>query len=316
MDWPYLRCSLIIFHFKLCLLCIGCVHLSNSNEFRVVLNPFKQTDCITKCQNGLLANVDRLVLSGKIYVQAPAPPMGTVASIQLKLEESNDPSNLYIAPLDSCFGHGSHTESFYCEKTDSANVFHVYLNMSADVSLSEKEVVIRVFTDENSQLGNFVKLPKIYNWWNATLTLNGHSLTNGCSGIELEKDTSEITLCCKNIASPCDAIIHHMGVTQVKAKDCVRYTIPEGAIKDFTFTSEACGQPNLAHSYRCQLTPLQTGMDKESGSNDITLKLIVPVSGVVLFIIMCIYWIYKHFFAGKKNNDILYESDRTKFKQY
>ncbi|XP_055867333.1 uncharacterized protein LOC106064859 [Biomphalaria glabrata] len=286
MDWPYFRCSLICRHFSLILglLCVGCVYLSRTNEFTAVLNPLRQTDCITKCQDGLLAKVDRLVLSGKIDIKDPAPGLGTVASLQLKLSENTEPNDLSIVDLDSCFGHGPNTESFYCEKTDSANVFHVYLNMSADVSLSEKEVVIRVSTYENSQLGNFVKLPKIYNLQNAVLTLNSHSLTHGCSGIELEKETSEITLCCINMASPCEAIIHHMGVTQVKAKDCVTYTIPEGAIRDFTFTFKACNQPNLVHSYRCQLKVLQTGKAQESGSDDVTFT-ILPVLGIVAFIL-------------------------------
>ncbi|KAH9496752.1 hypothetical protein Btru_009302 [Bulinus truncatus] len=196
------------------------IKLSIENVGITILD-FKQSDCKTTCNKGLLAKYDKASLTALLNLSNVAEKSNAaiIVSTEMKTSKSNRYFVLEEIKLDSCLNNSSIQIRCTVLKTD---LYKIEMNIQAKKEFSYSSIMIAVSTHITREESNNVSLPVIFDPFETSIYLNEKRISHDCV-IDFGQ-LRYLSFCCdKNTPTSTLAILKRNEKEVVQNESCVSY---------------------------------------------------------------------------------------------
>ncbi|KAK0066792.1 hypothetical protein Bpfe_003527 [Biomphalaria pfeifferi] len=218
---------------------------TNSDNNRLTLYTFSQNNCVTSCTGGLRCPKDKVVLKGLIDTGKFTAQNKNLISLVIR-KRSNPFTTFCSLAFYECEGYT--TGNCYCKHFDSTKEIQFILNTTADLILSQTEVVLIVENDQTTAKSSPpMHLPKMYESSDITLEVNNLQITPDVKTFKVSThEEGQITFCCHNTPTPCNVSITKDGQIVSSNITCTSYIQHPGQSNHYTFIYFVCNENKIS----------------------------------------------------------------------
>uniref|UniRef100_A0A2C9LBP8 Uncharacterized protein n=1 Tax=Biomphalaria glabrata TaxID=6526 RepID=A0A2C9LBP8_BIOGL len=220
----------------------------------IVIKPYKQSESDTKCNDGIISGIDRIVMKASVTYWNSNHEYAL--NVQIFITKDNKTLKHYSVDLKKHCNKGNNlNEGCFCESLQK-EVYTVTCRIYATTELSEAELHGVLYTYKKSKIRSSPeKLPKVYDISKIRITVNDEYIQNknSCSFL-MDSQKPSIFFCCHDAPWPCETFIYSKGIRMAQKNHCVTYTSNETPESKYTLGYKVCNIEKTSESFICYVS--------------------------------------------------------------